>query len=105
MTGIACSRTNDHGAARKPVQKARRGAPPGNSRRLVHGRYARATLENRRARIAAVKLASHIVHALGMVQGRNRIRVLRTDQVEILAALDPDLLALARCAGVRHPGL
>jgi hypothetical protein len=69
----------------------------------VHGRYARATLENRRAGIAAVRLLAHAMHHLGMVEGACRVRPLRADQWQALATLRPDTHAIADAAGLTLP--
>lgn len=98
--GIPCGRADRHADAHDDIQPRRGGAPFGNSNRLVHGLRSRRYREGRRLALASLKLLHHLAYRVGVVEGRNRARPLRADQLGVLAIHEPELLALAQSMGI-----
>jgi hypothetical protein len=99
---IVCGGLDGQEAA-QAGKRRRPGGQPGNTNAVRHGRYRRARLEGRKLTLAEQKVVARAVHVLGLVQGRCRVRALRREQIQILAARSPETLSLAEAVGLCPP--
>lgn len=77
-----------------PLRK--RGAQPGNTNALRHGKWSGATMIRRKLSVARLRALAHVIQEseLALSIGRYRVGPLRQDQTALLRALDPQLLGL-----------
>lgn len=91
----------DRGERARAAIRRRPGGQPGNQNRVIHGRYSGAYKAARKLSRAQLKVLCQLGHFTGDLPGRNRTRMLRPDQVALLAEHDPVLLQAAEEVNLR----
>lgn len=100
----------DEGAACRGPSNDRRkpGAQPGNKNALKHGRRTAEARRRQKLAHASLKALQHLLNSQGMVprsEGRIRPRPIRSDQMDLLIEVEPELAAMVRAAGIYLPDL
>ena len=100
----------DEGPACRGASNDRRkpGGQPGNKNALKHGRRTAEARRRQKLAHASLKALQHLLNSQGMVprsEGRIRPRPIRSDQMDLLIEVEPELAAMVRAVGGYLPDL